>query len=279
MSFNELLKEKAIENKSIVSFGLDPVIERIPLKEKSIEETITKFYFQILEAMQAENIFPGIFKANYAFFAQYGFEGLKALSNIINKIHELKQLIIFDGKRNDIEKTALAYAKECFDFWKADAVTISPFFGFDGIKPFSERKEKGVYVLCRTSNVSAEEIQNLKVNNKELYLIVAEKILSWNSSKNLGAVVGATTLRELKTIASIFSIHQIPLLIPGVGAQGGTAKEVKEILTKTNSIIEIQRINSSSALNYAFEKNNESDFAGASIKALKELNNEINFKC
>lgn len=279
MSFNELLKEKAIENNSIVSFGLDPVIERIPLKEKTIEETITKFYFEIFNAMKSENVFPGIFKVNYAFFAQYGFDGLRALKKIIDYLHEIKQLVIFDGKRNDIDKTARAYAQECFDFWKADAITVSPFFGFDGIKPFIEKsKDKGVYVLCRTSNVTAEEIQNLKVNGKELYLIIANKILEWNFSRNLGAVVGATSTRELKAIASIFALHEIPLLIPGVGAQGGTAQEVTVILRNTNSVLSLQRINSSSALNYAYEKFQETDFASASVKALKAMNEEINFK-
>ena len=284
MDYIDFLRDTAEKNESIVCVGLDPLIERIPHEHYDIEEMISEFYIEILDEFVREGSLPGAVKPNYAFYAQYGFDGLKALDKIIKKSRKLNIPVIFDGKRGDIGKTSSAYAKEAFDFWEADALTVAPYMGADSVGPFikeCETRGKGVYILNRTSNKGAVEIQNLKVDGTELYMKVAEKIVEWgtNAHGNTGAVVGATSLNELEKIAKFYSSQNksVPLLIPGVGAQGGSAKEVMEILHKVKYDLGSVRINSSSGINYAYEKNSEANFAKASAKALEELNKEIDF--
>ncbi len=282
MDFVELLKSSAQDTKSIVCMGVDPVIEKIPVKKGTIEFKIEKFYAEIVDAFVSQDVFPSAFKPNYAFFAQYGFEGLRALEGVIQLVQLHGLPVIFDGKRGDIGATAKAYAKEAFEFWKADAVTIPPFMGFDSVQPFvewAESKGKGVYILNRTSNPGAKDLQMLDVGSKKVFSIVSEKIVEWgsNAKGNVGAVVGATSPNELEEINSFFSKNSknvVPLLIPGVGRQGGSAKEVSQILKKSENL-EIHRINVSSGINYAYLKQETDDFAGAAVKALKKLNKEI----
>lgn len=285
--FRQKLKESAEENQSLACFGVDPVLERIPLKEETEERTISRFYFEIIDACLSENVLPAAFKPNYAFFAQYGFEGLRALKNVIQKMKSTGIPVILDAKRGDIGKTSAAYARECFAFWEADAVTLNPFMGEDSVKPFiewCEEKGKGVYILNRTSNPGAVDFQNLLVEGMPLYLKVSRRVLDWGvkAKGNLGVVVGAPSLDELTAIAEFFAQAKqpVPFLIPGVGAQGGSAKEVASVLKKAKLDLSLQRINSSSALNYAFEKPGfeASEFASAAVEALKELNQEIGFK-
>ncbi len=283
MSYAEQLKTAAEKNKSIVCMGADPVLEKIPL-EGNAEEKISKFYEAILDACISENSLPGAIKPNIAFYAQYGFEGLRALEKVIAKAKEAGLPVILDAKRGDIGKTSAAYAKEVFEFWGADCVTIAPYMGKDSVGPFiewSEQKGKGVYILNRTSNEGAKELQNLDVGGRKLYELVAEKIIEWgsNASGNVGAVVGATSPKEMESLCSLYAEKgaRIPLLIPGVGAQGGSAEEVTAILKKTGMPLELQRINSSSGINFAFEKEKTDDFAGAAVRAIKELNKEIGY--
>ena len=285
MDYVDFLRETAERNESIVCVGLDPVIERIPQEHHNIEEMISDFFIEILDEFVREGSLPGAVKPNYAFYAQYGFDGLKALEKVIKKSRKLNIPVIFDGKRGDIGKTSSAYAKEAFDFWEANSLTVAPYMGGDSVGPFikeCETRGKGVYILNRTSNKGAIEIQNLKVDGIELYMKVAEKIVEWggNAHGNVGAVVGATSLNELEKIVKFYSSQNnpVPLLIPGVGAQGGSAKEVTDILRKVKYDLGIVRINSSSEINYAYEKTGEENFAKASAKALEQLNKEIDFK-
>ena len=262
MNFAKKLEKSAAERNSIVCLGLDPVLEKIPVKEQSPNKRIVKFYSDIIEATH-QNI--GAVKPNYAFFAQYGFPGLRALKKVISLCKNKKIPVILDAKRGDIGKSSEAYAKEVFEFWKADAVTVSPFMGKDSVEPFIKygAKGKGTYILARTSNPGAGDLQD--------YRKTAAKIKEWYAD-GVGAVVGATNIDELKEINSIFE-GKIPLLIPGVGAQGGSAKEVANALKSGN--IKIHRINSSSGINYAYEKQGTDDYAGAAAKAVKELNDMI----
>ncbi|MFH1240009.1 MAG: orotidine-5'-phosphate decarboxylase [Candidatus Diapherotrites archaeon] len=285
MDYVDLLRDIAERNESIVCVGLDPIIERIPHEHHDIKEMISDFYIEMLDEFVREGSLPGAVKPNYAFYAQYGFDGLKALEKIIKKSRKLSIPVIFDGKRGDIGKTSSAYAKEAFDFWEADSLTVAPYMGADSVGPFikeCETRGKGIYILNRTSNKGAAEIQNLKVDGKELYMKVAEKIVEWgnNAHGNVGAVVGATSLNELETIVRFYSSQKnpVPLLIPGVGAQGGSAKEVTDSLRKVKYDLGIVRINSSSDINYAHEKSHDVNFAKASAKALEKLNKEIGFK-
>lgn len=284
MDYSELLKEKAEEFKSIVCMGADPVLDKIPIKEGSIEERIFSFYKQIIDAAVSENAVPSAIKPNYAFYAQHGFEGLRALKKVCDYVKENKIPLVLDIKRGDIGKTNAAYAKEAFEFWGADCATISPFLGSDSVEPFvkwSEEKGKGLYLLNRTSNKGGAELQNLSCNGKELYMILSEKIVEWgkNAKGNVGSVIGATSIEEFEKIAGFFVEKQatVPLLIPGVGAQGGSAKEVTDALRKVGYDLGLARINSSSGVNYAYETQGTEDFAGAAVKAIKELNKEIGF--
>jgi len=282
MSFVELLRNAAQENGSIVCMGMDPSIERIPLQITDVEKKITKFYTDMLDASEAEKAKPGIVKPNYSFYAQYGFPGLRALQNVINECHKRKLLVILDAKRADIGKTSEASAREAFDFWNADAVTIAPYMGRDSITPFTEycKKGKGIYILVRTSNIGALDLQGIEVDGKKLFMRTAELVSGDWFNEGVGAVVGATAPKELSEISRFFvkTGKNIPLLIPGVGAQGGTASEVVAELKKSGNELAIHRINSSSGINYAYEHYQTGDYAGAAIKALKELNKEIGFK-
>jgi orotidine-5'-phosphate decarboxylase len=276
MNYIEKLKQSSKKFNSIVSMGLDPVIEDIPTKTGSNKETIISFYESILNKIIQHDVYPAAVKPNYAFYAQYGIEGIEALLSVIELYKSQNIPVILDAKRGDIVKTALAYAKECFEFFKADAVTLAPYMGYDSIAPFVDNyPDKGFYVLNKTSNKSSKDFQDILIDGNPLYLHVSKKITEWHKP-GLGAVVGATYPDELKTISNIFikSKKEIPLLIPGIGTQGGDLKEIINIL-KNYPDINIHRINSSSEINYAYKKFKNMSFSEAAVEALKQLNNQI----
>lgn len=276
VGFTELLERTAERNGSIVCFGMDPVIEKIPAKGKDVGARIVKFYCEILNSV-ADKI--AAVKPNYAFFAQYGFDGLKAMEELIAAAKKKKLPVILDAKRGDIGRSSDAYSREVFAIWKGDAVTVSPYMGTDSVAPFISwcGKGKGVYVLVRTSNPGAADLQELQLKSgKEVFMAAAEKVVGWHKP-GVGAVVGATSTAELEKIARFFAAtkKKIPLLIPGIGTQGGSAKEVAAVLRKVNKGLSIHRINSSSGISYAYEKSGSSDYVGAAVKAVEGLNREI----
>ncbi len=279
MNFVEAIQENAKKNRSLVCLGLDPDIEKIPVQEKSVEKKISVFFEKILDACVSANALPNVVKPNYAFFAQYGFEGFRALEKTIQKAHSLGLPVILDAKRNDIGKTAEAYARECFEFWKVDAVTVNPFLGTDSVEPFLKwcrEKEKGIFLLNRTSNPGASDFQTQKMHSqKMLFEAVSEKIVEWGkgANGNVGAVVGATSPAELETISGFFAKQPlpVPLLIPGVGTQGGSAEETVSVLKKNQYSLETVLINSSSGVLYAHEKQPGISFEGAALKELQQL--------
>jgi orotidine-5'-phosphate decarboxylase len=277
MSYLDFLRKSALKNNSIVCVGLDPIIEKIPIRDKP-GKAIEKFYIDMIERMKAENCLPGAFKPNIAYYEQYGFEGLRALKKIIRAIKKVKVPLILDAKRGDIGSTSTAYAKALFDFWKADAITVAPYMGSDSVGPFLEycKQGKGVYILNRTSNPGAKDMQDYIVDGKTIYLKVSDNIVSWHQ-EGIGAVVGATYPQELEQISQVYvnSGKKVAFLIPGVGGQGGSAVDVMNVLRKTGNEIAIHRINSSSAINYAYQKEGTDDYAGAAVRALKKLNEEI----
>lgn len=272
INYLDSLKEKAKATGSILCMGIDPVLEDIPLRADK-EHAITQFYFDILDALDDESKIPSI-KPNIAFFEQYGFEGLRALKKIIEHSRSKKIDVILDAKRGDIGKTSSAYAKSAFSFWNADAITVNPYMGSDSVLPFVEycKEGKGVYVLVKTSNKGSSDLQDLKIKNGPLYMRTAEKVADWHTP-GVGAVVGATYPKELKNILSFFSASkkEVPLLIPGVGSQGGDAEETMKLLRETGDI-SIHRINSSSGINYAYKKEGTTDYAGAAVREIKRLN-------
>lgn len=276
MNYLEMLKKSSARFNSLVCLGLDPVIDEIPLNSGSIGDRIKNFYGDILNCIIKKSVFPSAVKPNYAFYAQYGIEGIEALRDVCGMYQSEGFPVILDSKRGDIGKTAAAYARETFDFFKADAVTLSPYLGFDSVEPFiSAYPEKGFYILNKTSNKSSSEIQDIQVSGMPLYMYISRRIVEWYHP-GIGAVTGATFPEQLNSILEVFieSGKEVPLLIPGVGTQGGRVDELVPILKKSPDI-RIHRINSSSAINYAYKRYKDVSFPEAAVRALEELNTEI----
>jgi orotidine-5'-phosphate decarboxylase len=277
MTYVDDLRERAKDVKSIVCMGMDPVIEKIPI-DGDIRLVIEEFYLGILKEIEKRDSYPAVIKPNIAYFEQYGFSGLSALKTIISQYKSSGIPTLLDAKRGDIGKTSIAYARSVFEFWSSDSVTIAPYMGADSVGPFIDwcEKGKGVYILCRTSNKGATDLQDLKVDGVPVYMKLAENIIKWHKP-GVGAVVGATYLEELEEISKFFvnSKKDIPLLIPGVGSQGGSAREVVDALSKTGNDIHIHRINSSSGINYAYVEKDTSDYAKAAVDAIETLNKDI----
>ncbi len=232
------MEERARDLGSILCFGLDPVLERIPVDYgKEPEERIPSFFLSIGEVLLEEGLICAV-KPNYAFYAQYGFEGLRALKKVIEGFKG-KVEVIFDGKRGDIGKTSRAYAEEVFGFWRADALTVSPYVWDEGLRPLVERGF--CYLLCLTSNPSAPAFQCQRLaDGREIWELIAEKAVELRA----GLVVGATTKNFSKA-----SVFDLPMLIPGIGAQGG---DLELVLSSIKQNPWKHRINVSSSLAYAY---------------------------
>jgi orotidine-5'-phosphate decarboxylase len=277
MLYTDFLKATAERYSSFVCLGLDPVIDEIPIQVGSPITRIVIFYESILEEIVRSRIYPAAVKPNYAFYAQYGLEGIEALVTVIKMYKAAGFPVILDVKRGDIGTTAEAYSRESFIFFNADAVTVSPFLGVDSITPFvTDYPDRGVYILNKTSNKSSSDLQDLLIDGHPLYLYLSNKIVQWNSG-TLGAVVGATYPDQLSSISELFikSGQEIPLLIPGIGSQGGSVEEVCTILRRFPDP-RIHRINSSSAINYAYKKHPGISYSSAAVKELDKLNRSIN---
>ena len=186
------------------------------------------------------------------------FGGSRALAAVLAMVgeHFPHTPVILDSKRGDIATSSHNYAREAFVSWQADAVTVAPYMGSDSVLPFIDFGTQGVYILNRTSNPGGKDLQNLLLETQHpLYLEVARQIASYNEKRGrVGAVVGATNLGELRAIAEFYRDERVPLLIPGVGSQGGSASEVIAILRSIGYPLELVRINSSSALTHPWKK-------------------------
>jgi orotidine-5'-phosphate decarboxylase len=218
MKFTDKLLAASHKNQSLLCIGLDPDPALMP--KMSISE-----FNEAIIAATSDLICA--YKPNLAFYEALGIEGLEALLETIEYIPDHIP-IIGDAKRGDIGNTAKAYARGLFDIFGFDAVTVNPYLGFDSIEPFLTYKDKEVFILCRTSNPGAMDFQNMTdASGRHLYEIVARKASEWNVHDNIGLVVGATYPQELKGIRKLCS--DMPLLIPGIGAQGGDlAQAVKD---------------------------------------------------
>jgi orotidine-5'-phosphate decarboxylase len=267
MNWREKLLSATHANNSLLCVGLDTDLEKIPqfLRESS-KSPMLDFNKELVDATKD---LVCAYKLNMAFYEAVGQQGLEALEKTVQFIPK-SILIIIDGKRNDIGNTAQKYAQALFETFKADAVTVNPYLGKDGVAPFLEYKDKCSFILCRTSNPSARDFQDLNVDGKLVYQIVAQKIREWNTNENCGAVVGATYPEELETVRSILG-ESIPILIPGVGKQGGNVG--KTVMYGTNSKKELAIINSSREILFAGDKE---DFAEHARKKAEAVRNEIN---
>lgn len=209
---------------NFICVGLDPELSKIPAcVQGTPTERIIRFNKALIDAT-ADLV--GAYKPNSAFYEAFGSEGMEALKETIAYAHEVAPaaVVILDAKRADIGNTNRGYVTAAFDWLQADAITVHPYLGRTALQPFLERNDKGVIVLCRTSNGGAGEFQDMTVGGKPLFQVVAEQVHeSWNTAGNCALVVGATYPEEMKIVRAC--APDVPFLIPGVGAQGGDVRE------------------------------------------------------
>jgi orotidine-5'-phosphate decarboxylase len=266
--FTEKLNDVWDRNDSLVCVGLDPEIERIPATIAAEPSPIFQFNRAIIDAT-ADVVCA--YKPQFAHYAAY--EAEDQLERTIDYVHQNYPHVpvILDSKRGDVGNTAERYAIEAFERYKADAVTVNPYLGGDSLEPFLKHGDKGVIILCRTSNPGARDIQDLQVDGgRRLYHVIADLAAKkWNSRGNCMLVVGATYPRELAEIREI--VGDLPFLVPGVGAQGGdVAQAVQNGRTKNGRGLVIS---SSRAILYA---SSGDDFAKAARNAAITLRDQIN---
>lgn len=251
--FQKLLKEQKFK-KSQLCVGLDPNPQRLPLSMRGDTSQVFPFLKEIIDHTHE---FASCFKPQIAYFSAFGLE--EQLQQTMDYLRDQYPdcPVILDSKRNDIGSTAEMYAQEAFTRYGADAVTVNPYMGGDTVEVFSQHKDKGVFVLCRTSNEGAKEFQNLTVGDGQpLYSFVAQRALEvWNKHNNIGLVVGATAINELRKIRDRFP--EAWFLVPGVGAQGGDLASVIQYGRRVDNEGGVI-INSARAILYASDKD---DFA------------------
>ncbi len=252
MNFKDKLSYITDKNNSLLCVGLDVDKNKMP---KFLFDTSKTPYIDFNKSIiDSTKDIVCSYKLNMAFYESIGINGHKILKKTMDYIPK-NIIIILDGKRNDIGNSARMYAKSIFDILGADSTTINPYLGIDGIKPFLEYKNKCSFILCRTSNPSSVDFQDEIILDIPIYQKVALKIKEWNYNNNCGAVVGATYPNELKIIRKILD-NNIPLLIPGIGKQGGDIE--KTIKNGVNNKGEMIIVNSSRGVIYA---GNDENFA------------------
>ena len=256
-TFLEMLHNASTRNNSMLCVGLDPEPTRFPAEMQGNPRKIYDFCAAIVDAT-ADLVCA--FKPQIAYFAAHGAEDqLERLMQHI-RANAPEVPVILDAKRGDIGSTAEQYAKEAFERYGADAVTLSPFMGFDSVAPYLAYPGKGAFLLCRTSNPGGDDLQNQRLASVEGQPLLYEHIAGlvqgpWNKNGQLGLVVGATYPAEIERVRAL--APTVPLLIPGVGAQGGDAAATVRAGWRPNGPIVV---NSSRAILYA---SNGADFAAA----------------
>jgi orotidine-5'-phosphate decarboxylase len=262
MKFSLKLLNAAEANNSWLCVGLDPDINKIPDHLRSDPNAILKFNKAIINATSD---LVCAYKPNSAFYESLGADGWKILHETIKVVPD-NIPVILDFKRGDIGNTAAMYAKSAFEIFGVDAVTVSPYMGNDSIEPFTNYTDKGIFVLCLTSNPSAAEIQKQFISIEDdgktktlvVYHYMAKLVQQWNRNKNIGLVVGATLPGELKEIRGIIN-EDMPILIPGIGAQGGDLEQ--SIENGSNSKGQMAIINVARGVIYADNTKNYAEKA------------------
>ncbi|MHC1692797.1 MAG: orotidine-5'-phosphate decarboxylase [Sphaerochaetaceae bacterium] len=271
MTYLELLEASARQTGNCACMGLDPQLESLPHHTGDIRSDLGRFFGELLGAIHDKGWSPAAFKPNLGYYSALDkpregyFGGSLALVDLLALLDRKFPGIpvILDAKRGDIARSSKNYAIEAFDNWKTDAITVSPYMGTDSIEPFLQLAEgcKGAYILNRTSNSGAKELQNLTVVDEmdgetryPLFRAVAMRIARWAEAQpGIGAVVGATSAVELSEIATYYASKRIPLLIPGVGSQGASAQATLELLRNAAYPVQLARINSSSAITHPWK--------------------------
>ncbi|MCC6954008.1 MAG: orotidine-5'-phosphate decarboxylase [Deltaproteobacteria bacterium] len=268
MNFYGRLQRAWESSRSLVCVGLDSDPTKLPAHLREKPDSILTFNKAIVDATKDVVC---CYKPNAAFYSSSGAE--EQLAETISYIHSVAPdvLVILDSKRGDIANTAEMYAAESFERYNADAVTLSPYLGFETLDPYLKHEGRGSIVLCRTSNPGAKHLQDLLVDGKPLYLHVAERAkTSLNAKHNVALVVGATSPAELGVIREVVG-DEIPFLVPGVGAQGGDAESVIKFGCDSRGTGVI--VNSSRGIIFA---NSGPDFASAARAAAIALRDELN---
>ena len=267
MHFMQSLQQAWKNNDSLVCVGLDPELSKLPAHLRDQPDAVFTFCRDIVDATAG---LVCAFKPQIAHFAALRAED--TLERLIAHIHAKHPgvPVILDAKRGDIGSTAQHYVTEAFERFGADAVTLNPYMGRDSIQPFLDRADKGVILLCRTSNPGGADFQALDCGGKPLYLRVAETIArDWNTHGNCALVTGATWPDEIRQVRAL--VGDMPLLVPGIGAQGGDVQAVMRAGCTADG--KGLMINSSRGIIYA---GNGEDFAAAARTATLALRDTIN---
>lgn len=265
MSAVSQLKKIQSKNNSIICLGLDLDPKRMPQQYAKNIRSMFDFAHRMVDAT-ADLVCA--YKPNMAFFESLGPDGLSLLKQVVQRVPD-EVPVILDGKRGDIGNTASHYAKALYEIYGATWVTINPYMGYDSFRPFVEYDEKGLFILCLTSNSGAKDFQMLDVDGKPLYRHVAERVNYWDKDRSFGLVVGATQPEQLKEIREVSG--DMPLLIPGVGAQGGSLELAARYGTaefKKPAVINVSR-----SVLYA---SNGEDFAQRAREELQKLVDQVN---
>ena len=262
-TFIERLDAAAARNRSLLCIGLDPSLPSMPI------ESIAEFNRAIIAATSD---LVCAYKPQWAFYEAEGIPGIEALQATIEAVPD-DVPVLLDAKRGDMDNTSRAYARAAFETWGVDALTVNPYQGHDAVQPFLDYADKGVFVLARTSNPGGAEFQDLHVRGPEgerlLYEEVARQASAWNDNGNVGLVVGATVPDELTRVRSIAG--SMPILIPGIGAQGGDLEASVRNGTDANGRRVL--ISASRSVIYA---SNGTDFAEAARAEAERLRAAIN---
>jgi orotidine-5'-phosphate decarboxylase len=264
MTFVQKLRDVQIRQNSLLCIGLDVDADKIPPHLQSSSNPVLEFNRQIIEATYD---LVCAYKPNFAFYEAMGERGLAALRETLKLIPK-SVITIGDGKRGDIGNTAERYAKSLFEDFGFDAITVNPYMGFDSVEPFLKNPEKGVFILTLTSNPGSKDFQRLKVGTKPLYEKVVHTVKKWNTHENIGLVVGATHPKELQRIRKI--VPEMPILIPGIGKQGGDLKSA--VLNGCDKHGQMAIINASRSIIYA---SSGKDFAEAARTEAKKMVEEM----
>ena len=257
--FNQIIKKE-----SFLCVGLDADLEKIPDHLLGLDDPIFEFNKQIIDATKDYCV---AYKPNLAFYESLGVKGWESLQKTMEYIPS-DIFTIADAKRGDIGNTSKMYAKTFFEYFNFDSVTVAPYMGNDSVSPFLEFSNKWVILLAATSNVGGLDFQYKKIEGgKRVFEEVLEKSLEWGNEENLMYVVGATRAEMLSDVRAI--VPDAFLLVPGVGAQGGSLEEVvKYGMNDTCGLL----VNSSRGIIYA---GSGSDFASAAGKKSKELQSQM----
>lgn len=266
MKYSEKLSAAINKTNSHVVVGLDTDADKIPLFLEDTANPITEFNNVIIEA--TKDIAAG-YKLNTAFYEQAGDLGLFAMKQTMLSIPE-GSIAICDAKRGDIGNTDEMYAAAYLDNYKFDSITVNPYLGYDAVEPFLKRKEKLSYILILTSNPGSKDFQLLKAGTKYMYEMVIDKCMEWNTNENIGFVLGANYTEVINKISAEYK--NVPLLIPGIGAQ---ANDLKTLVENLNNRLFV--INSSRGIIYAADKNaSKEEYMDKVRSSALKLRDEIN---